>query len=368
MASGVDAPIGIPLDIPALPVSSTAPLRVLLRGADGALGRKVTALLGSHPEIVLCNATASRRSSGGENEIDPKIDPKIDPGIDIVIELGSGDHDRRARRRESVTIPASELIAEAESAGARHLVFLSSAMVYGASPINPIPLTEESVLRPDPEFVFARQMASAEQLVEQWRLADRARSATVLRPVVIMSAEDSSGLARALAAGSASRFGEEDPGSQFVHLEDVANAIVHATAQRLDGVFNVAPDGWIPSERVRALTGERMSLPLPSQVAEFLGALRWRFQRGPIPPGLRSYITHPWLVANDRLRATGWSPTVTNEQAYVEGTEARWWTMVSPQRRQELALAGLGIVAVNLVVMGVWSLVRWRRKAARSPR
>ena len=70
--------------------------------------------------------------------------------------------------------------------------------------------------------------------------------------------------------------------------------------------------------------------------------MRWRFQRGPIPPGLRSYTREPWLVANDRLKAQGWRPTVTNEQAYVEGTEARWWTMITPKRRQELTLGGDG--------------------------
>jgi len=50
----------------------------------------------------------------------------------------------------------------------------------------------------------------------------------------------------------------------------------------------------------------------------------------------------------------GWTPTVTNEQAYVEGTEASWWTMVSPKRRQELALgAGIVAVAIALIVGGV---------------
>jgi hypothetical protein len=66
------------------------------------------------------------------------------------------------------------------------------------------------------------------------------------------------------------------------------------------------------------------------------------------------------------LRAEGWSPTVTNEQAYVEGTEAKWWTMVSPKRRQEIALGGLTtlLVAVGIIV---WRAVRraHRKRAAR---
>ena len=47
-------------------------------------------------------------------------------------------------------------------------------------------------------------------------------------------------------------------------------------------------------------------------------------------------------MANDRLKAEGWQPTVTNEQAYVAGTETRWWQLLTPKRRQELALGGAG--------------------------
>mgnify|MGYP003336661598 CR=1 FL=1 len=132
--------------------------------------------------------------------------------------------------------------------------------------------------------------------------------------------------------------------------------IALGVAARLDGVYNVAPDGWIPGERVRALSGGVPRLKLPDRIQEVITGLRWRFQRGPIPPGLRSYTRSPWLVANDRLRAEGWEPQVTNEQAYVEGTEAKWWTMVSPKRRQELALGAmvLGVVVAALaVVLGV---------------
>ena len=73
------------------------------------------------------------------------------------------------------------------------------------------------------------------------------------------------------------------------------------------------------------------------------------------------------MVANDRLKAQGWSPTVTNEQAYVEGTEGKWWTMITPKRRQEIALGGMvlgAIVAIAAVVAGVrrWRGRRWWRR------
>jgi hypothetical protein len=65
------------------------------------------------------------------------------------------------------------------------------------------------------------------------------------------------------------------------------------------------------------------------------------------------------------LVAEGWRPTVTNEQAYVEGTEARWWTMISPKRRQELALgAGVGLLSL-IAIIGIVVGQRWWRRRQR---
>jgi nucleoside-diphosphate-sugar epimerase len=284
---------------------------------------------------------------------------------DIIVWLASADADARARRRQSATEGVTTALAQATHA--QHLVLVSSAMVYGAWGNNPVPITEEAVLRPDVEFVYARQLGSVEQLADEWRLAEPARTVTVLRPAIAMAADSSVGLAAALASGMGQRVGEDDPPAQFLHLDDLASAVVLAAEQRLDGVYNVAPDGWVAGERVRALAGAVPRLKLPDRATEVIGNLRWRFQRGPIPPGLRSYTRWSWLVANDRLRAEGWSPTVTNEQAYVEGTEAKWWTMVSPKRRQEIALSGLSalLIAVGIIV---WRGVRraHRKRAARS--
>jgi nucleoside-diphosphate-sugar epimerase len=324
-----------------MPVASTTTSVWVSDGSDG-LGKRVVERLNRSPELV----------NG------------LPGGGDVVVWLASADADGRARRRRSAREGVSAALAEAERA--RHLVLVSSAMVYGAWANNPIPITEEAVLRPDVEFVYARQLGAVEQLIDEWRLAAPERTATVLRPVVAMAADSTVGLAAALAAGMGQRFGEDDPPAQFLHLDDLASAVVLAAEQRLDGVYNVAPDGWVAGERVRALAGAVPRLKLPDRVTEVISNLRWRFQRGPIPPGLRSYTRWPWLVANDRLKSEGWTPTVTNEQAYVEGTEGKWWTMVSPKRRQEIALSGL-VAALLAVGIITWRAVRraQRRRAAR---
>jgi nucleoside-diphosphate-sugar epimerase len=324
-------------------------LRIVLTGTTGPLQRRVVEGLEALGDVTVFETMGNL--DGFESDT-----------ADVVLDMASSDHDWLAAHRSSATQFATTSLGLADALTADQVVFVSSAMVYGANENNPFPLTEETILRPDNEFVFARQLASAEELVEQWRRSRTGRASCVLRPAIGLAADGNSRLAAAVVSGLGKRFAEDDPPSQFVHLDDLASAIVLAVRDRLDGVYNVAPDGWIPGERVRALSGERPRLPLPERLSEVLGMLSWRFQRGPIPPGLRSYTHEPWVVSNGRLVGAGWTPSVTNEQTYVEGTEARWWTMISPKRRQELSL-GVGAVLLTLLtIAGVVIGRRWWRR------
>lgn len=331
----------------------------VLTGARGPLGDRVARFLEDDGDVQVVILDDILHPSAG---LTPSILGDHVNGVDVVVDLGTSDYDRRAVRRQSSSEFVAASLGAADQLDARQLVFVSSALVYGASPNNPKPLTEDAVLRPDVEFVFARQLASAEELVEQWRRARPGRATTVLRPAVALAEGDSSRLAAALVSGLGRRIAEADPPSQFLHLDDLASAIALAVRARLDGVFNVAPDGWVAGERVRALSGERPRLPLPERLSEVIAMLGWRFLRGPIPPGLGPYTREPWVISNGRLRRAGWEPTVTNEQAYVEATEAPWWTMVSPKRRQELTI-GLGVAGgFVLALVAALSGRRWYRR------
>ncbi len=320
---------------------------VLVRGRDGALGRRVIDLLAADGSTRLVE----------DDEVG---------SVDIVNDLDVGDHDRIGARSASVTSFGEALLAELAHRAPVHLVLVSSALVYGAHRSNPVPLTEAAIVRPEHEFVFARQLAAVELAIDDWRRDGSDRSVSVLRPAVVMrgaqgSSGETSALARALAAGYGRRLGREDPGAQFVHIDDLASAVVRCAIERTDGVVNVAPDGWVPGDRVRALGGGRLRLPLPERAVEVITSLTWRLQRGPIPPGLDAYTRSWWVVANDRLRALGWEPTVTNEQVFVEGTEGAWWSSVTPKRRQEIAL-GAGAAAVIAFVLVMVRLLRPRRR------
>lgn len=331
--------------------SSTSLVSVLVTGASWPLGRRVVERLRADGRYDVVEIQRGNRSSSADELIESAR-------VDVVVHLAPGDHDALAARGRSAAVGTPELLTEASRRGTRHVVLLSSAMVYGAWPNNPVPLTEDVAVRPDFGFAFARQVATVEQLVDDWRLGASDRSVTVLRPVPAMAADGTSSLVRALAAGMGGRLGEDDVPAQFLHLDDLASAVVLAVDRRLSGIFNVAPDGHVPGSRVRSLWGMAPRLRLPDRIAEVVADLRWRFQRGPIPPGLRPYVRSPWLVSNGKLRAEGWAPTVTNEQTFVEGTDEKWWTILTPKRKQEIALGGMVVVIAAVVGVLVTAIRR----------
>ena len=72
-----------------------------------------------------------------------------------------------------------------------------------------------------------------------------------------------------------------------------------AAEQRLDGVFNVAPDGWVAGERVRALAG---AVPRAE-------AARSRQRSGHQPALAFPARPHPARPAQLHQAGRGWSPT-----------------------------------------------------------
>ena len=277
------------------------------------------------------------------------------------------DSDTRAREQLASIEAARTLVALrpveadlldlARERGIDHVVVVSSAMVYGAWPNNPVPLTETAPLRPADTYRPVVELALEEERVQRW---GKRASCTicVLRPALAMAADGTPPVVRALAAGVGRRAGEEDPPAQFLHLDDLVSAIVTVVTARAEGVYNVAPDGWMSGDVMRGLTASPARVRLPGWIADAIGSFRWMLQGGPLPPGLRDYTRWPWVVSNDALKSLGWIPTVTNEQAYVEGTETPWHAMVSPKRRQEIALG----VSATLVILVIAVLLRRTRR------
>lgn len=340
--------------------------RIVVTGAAGRLGSRVVALLAAlddPPEVVGVDLVPCPAGlTGHQLDLATADLGPVFAGADAVLHLASvfGPVLEGAQIDTAVEVTlARRVLDAADAAGLTQVVVMSTATVYGPWANNAVPLTEDAPLRPHPDLALAVQKAEIERLAAEWAADHPEAVVATLRPVTVVQDGASGWLAQALRATVTLPANEETP-IQYVHIADVASAVVAAWSHRLAGPVNVAPHGWLtPTER-QALDPVP-KVRLPERVAVAVADWRWRLRLAPTAPGILAYARHPWVVANDKLVATGWAPVHSNEEAYVAGHEARVIETISPQRRQELALGAVAAGAVA-VGAGAFALVRRRRR------
>jgi nucleoside-diphosphate-sugar epimerase len=251
----------------------------------------------------------------------------------------------------------------ATEVGVGHVVVLSTAMVYGAWVGNPLPLTEDSPVHPNPDFPWATTRAKVEQMATEWG-ARVGAAVTVLRPTAVVADDALGQLARVLHTARIGIAAIGDPPVQYLHVDDLAAAIVTAIDAHFDGVANVAPDGWIPPDALAGLEGTKPRVRVPAWAARGAAALRSRAGLAPIPPGVVPYTSHSWVVANDRLRALGWAAEFTNEEAWVVSHEPSPLEQLPARRRQELALAVAALLGAGVIAACVVAIRRFSRRSS----
>ena len=204
-------------------------------------------------------------------------------------------------------------------AGVGHLVVVTSALVYGAWPTNPVPLTDDAPLRPNPDFAPAVELGEVERLVGDWREAHPSATVAVLRPAVPVAEEGPGWLASMLAAVRGVPVGDDDPPAQFVHLDDLASAVAVAVAAR--------PRGG--RQRRARRVDRRRGAAGPGRRARGSGCRGTSARRsrrgggGPAcrrrRPGLLPWTVHPWVVSADRLKGGRLDGGPVNQEAFVAG-------------------------------------------------
>ena len=206
-----------------------------------------------------------------------------------------------------------------------HLVVMSSAMVYGAWKDNPVPLTEDAAVRPNPDFDWAVQRRQLERMAREWGQG-RGRAVTVLRPTAVVAEDRLGQLANTLRAARAGVVADADPPVQYLHAEDLAAAVVTALDGCYDGALNVAPDGWIPPDTLADLEGA--SAAAENAVASGAAGERAALAFRPGADTARCGALHRPPVGGGQRPAPGlWvgaRPTPTRRRGWCRTARARW--------------------------------------------
>lgn len=285
---------------------------VLITGASGYLGMKLTAALAQHSDTerivgvdIRPPHTRFEKLVFVKQDVRAPMDEILQAhAVDTVIHAAyvlPPLHDTALM--EDINLNGTRnVLAAAARANVRHLLYTSSTTAYGFHPDNPVPLTEESPLRGNDDFTYAKNKKEIEFIIKEF-MADHGRmTITVLRPCFVVGPGFDNPLARYLQKRFVFLPRKTAP-FQFVHEDDLANAVLLCLVKELGGVFNVAGEGTLTFGEMVGMLGN-VPVYLPASLLYVANQLFWGLKIRAVtefPSPALNMVRYPWIASSKRL-------------------------------------------------------------------
>ena len=286
--------------------------------------------------------------------------------VDVVVHTDldlSPDSDARTRRAFNVR-GAQTVLTAAAAGGVSRVVLVTSAMVYGAQPDNPVPLPEDAPLSAESDDSVVGDLLEIEHLAERSSRTHLGLQVCIARPAALVGDGIDTLITRHFEAprllavkGCAARW-------QFCHVDDLVSALELAAAGEVAGAFAVGSDGWLEQDELEELAGLRR-IELPAGLT--FGAVQRLHRAGiaPAPVTDLRYVVYPWVVDCKVLREAGWHPALSNAEVLEVLLEQRAGHHAVAGRRLARKDATITAAGATVAVIGTAAIVRQVRRRRR---
>ncbi|MAL99355.1 MAG: NAD-dependent epimerase [Alteromonadaceae bacterium] len=276
---------------------------ILVTGAAGALAKQVIERLRHDNQVVAVDFR--QQVDLGEGIPSYRIDFNKRVFEDLfkkyhfesVIHLGRilSSQETRMSRYNANVLGTQKLLDLSNKYGIKKVQVLSSYHVYGANAYNPALIDESAPLKGANLTMDLVDSVELENLaiIYLWRYPNL--NICILRPCNIVGPGVRNSISSLLSSQFAPALAGFSPMMQFIHIDDMADAIVLANKKNESGVYNVAPQDWVAYQEALRLCGCKI-LPLPS-IPPFFPKLitRWVNARS-FPPYLLEYFKYPVVI------------------------------------------------------------------------
>ena len=232
-------------------------MRYLITGGSGYIGTRLVELLSRREDtekIVICDVVPPKGGYLPKTEFE-RVDVRDRGAVhsalqranpDVLVHLAfilNPSHDEGFMYDVDVNGTHNVLEAAAE-VGIRQVLVTTSGVAYGAFPDNPNPITEDHPVRGVPRFSYARDKTESDRIVQLWALQHPDTITTIVRPCIVFGPNVDNYLLRLWTKQPfAVDAGNLDGQIQFVHEDDVVDAVSGLLIGRHAGQFNLSPDG-----------------------------------------------------------------------------------------------------------------------------
>jgi UDP-glucose 4-epimerase len=304
-------------------------MRYLITGGSGYIGTRLVELLSRREDtekIVIADLVPPRsylpktefervdvRDRGAVHGALKRANPDVLVHLAFIL---NPSHDEAFMYEVDVNGTHNVLEAAAE-VGIGQVLVTTSAVAYGAFPDNPDPITEDHPVRGVARFSYARDKTESDRIVQLWALQHPDVVTTIVRPCIVFGPNVDNYLVRLWTKQPfAVDAGNLDGTIQFVHEDDVVEAISRLLLGRHAGQFNLSPEGLMTLRECADVLGTTVR-KLPVWAYRALAKVLWRMRMSEAPPGQIDFALYPWIVSNAKLKETlGWTPRYTSRETF----------------------------------------------------
>jgi UDP-glucose 4-epimerase len=314
---------------------------VLITGVASYWGTQVADRLVTETDFHVIGLDASRPANEIQGldflQIDVRNPALVDllraEGVDAVCHLA---FESRVRPSEATfdlnVMGTTKLLGACAEASVDKVVLKSSTAVYGARPSNSAFLTEDHAHRGSKRYGYVRDLVQIEAFCNGFCRRVPEMAITTLRFANIIGPTADTPMNRFLKDSWAPGLLGFDPLLQFIHEDDVVEALVHALIHDVQGPFNVAAEDVLPLNKARALASKPRRSVLHPFAYWALGVpgRRSGFRRHlPLDP---DYLRYSCIADLTRMREElGFEPRYLAEDALLELAEQKRLRQYLPQ-------------------------------------
>ncbi len=292
-------------------MTATEKPQVLVTGAGGQLGWQTIQRLRKNSRVVAIDFR--RKADLGDDVASYRVDFNKrsfedifrEHSFDGVIHLGriGSDISSAFYRYNANVLGTQRLLDLCLKYKVGRVIVLSTFFVYGASPYNPALLTEDMPLKASNLSYDLVDSVELENVTAIYLYKHPNLNITVLRPTNIAGPRIGNNIGQLLSGRFAPLLVGFSPMMQFIHVEDMADAVVLAFDKNVPGIYNVAPDDWISYTDMLEKCG-CIAVPVPSIPATLPRQLaRWLKFKG-MPSHLVNYFKYPVVIDGTLFKKT----------------------------------------------------------------
>ncbi|WP_433271903.1 NAD-dependent epimerase/dehydratase family protein [Actinosynnema sp. CS-041913] len=305
-------------------------MRIVVTGATGNVGTALLRRLAAEPDIRVHGV--SRRPPAPEPPYDVSWTPldlsksgaeeplaDVLRGADAVVHLAwkiQPSHDEAELYRTNVA-GSDRVFRATRKAGVPHLVHMSSVGAYSPA-VKDHTVDESWPTDGMSKSYYSRHKAAVERQLDRIERDSPGLTVTRMRPALILQPDAAAEIKRYFLGPlvPSALFRVDLPVLplprtmvlQFVHADDVADALAVVVQRKLPGAFNLASDPVI-TPQVLAEVMRTRHVPLPPTVLRGLARVTWLLRLQPTSHGwVDLALTVPLLDAAKARDELGWAP------------------------------------------------------------